>query len=286
MVFIIYNIKQNKKIKELDKYCKELLKGNYLLDLKEQDESNFSILKNDIYDMTIMLKEKNSILEKNSKDIERLISDISHQLKTPLTALNLINDILYKDLDSKKKEEFLDNAQKELEKINWLVKNILNIAKLDSKTIKLNKKKENGYEILKEIKNNFKPMCEANNAEIKIISNEKEIMVCDKKWTMEAISNIVKNALEHEGKNIEIKVEENNIYTKLEIKDNGEGISKKDISHIFERFYKAENSSNDSLGIGLAFCKSIIDNQNGEIKVRSWQEKDSTGTEFEIKLYK
>lgn len=286
LIFIIYNIKQNKKIKELDRYCKELLKGNYLLDLKEQDESNFSILKNDIYDMTIMLKKKNSILEKNSKDIERLISDISHQLKTPLTALNLINDILYKDLDSKKKEEFLDNAQKELEKINWLVKNILNIAKLDSKTIKLKKKKENGYEILKEIKNNFKPMCEANNAEIKIISNKKEIMVCDKKWTMEAISNIVKNALEHEGKNIEIKVEENNIYTKLKIKDNGEGINKKDITHIFERFYKSENSSTDSLGIGLAFCKSIIDNQNGEIKVKSWQEKYSTGTEFEIKLYK
>ena len=284
LIFIIYNIKQNKKIKELDKYCKELLKGNYLLDLKEQDESNFSILKNDIYDMTIMLKEKNSILEKNSKDIERLISDISHQLKTPLTALNLINDILYKDLDSKKKEEFLDNAQKELEKINWLVKNILNIAKLDSKTIKLNKKKENVYEILTEIKNNFKPMCEAKNAEIKILSNKKENLVCDKKWTMEAISNIVKNALEHKGKAIEIKVEENNIYTKLKIKDNGEGISKKDITHIFERFYKSENSSNDSLGIGLAFCKSIIDNQNGEIRVKSCQEKENSGTEFEIKL--
>ncbi len=282
--------------------------------------------------MTIMLKEKNSILEKNSKDIERLISDISHQLKTPLTALNLINDILYKDLDSKKKEEFLDNAQKELEKINWLVKNILNIAKLDSKTIKLNKKKENAYEILTEIKNNFKPMCEAKNAEIKILSNKKENLldsktiklnkkkenayeilteiknnfkpmceaknaeikilsnkkenlVCDKKWTMEAISNIVKNALEHKGKAIEIKVEENNIYTKLKIKDNGEGISKKDITHIFERFYKSENS-NDSLGIGLAFCKSIIDNQNGEIRVRSCQEKENSGTEFEIKLYK
>ena len=284
--FVIYNINQNKKIKELDKYCKELLKGNYLLDLKEQDESNFSILKNDIYDMTIMLKEKNSILEKNSKDIERLISDISHQLKTPLTALNLINDILYKDLDSKKKEEFLDNAQKELEKINWLVKNILNIAKLDSKTIKLNKKKENAYEILTEIKNNFKPMCEAKNAEIKILSNKKENLVCDKKWTMEAISNIVKNALEHKGKAIEIKVEENNIYTKLKIKDNGEGISKKDITHIFERFYKSENSSNDSLGIGLAFCKSIIDNQNGEIRVKSCQEKENSGTKFEIKLYK
>ncbi len=286
LIFVIYNVKQNKKIKELDRYCKELLKGNYLLDLKEQDESNFSILKNDIYDMTIMLKEKNSILEKNSKDIERLISDISHQLKTPLTALNLINDILYKDLDAKKRQEFLDNAQKELEKINWLVKNILNIAKLDSKTIKLNKKKENAYKMLTEIKNNFKPMCEANNAEIKIISNKKENIICDKKWTMEAISNIVKNALEHKGKNIEIKVEENNIYTRLQIKDNGEGISKKDITHIFERFYKSENSSNDSLGIGLAFCKSIIDNQNGEIKVKSCREKERCGTEFEIKLYK
>ena len=180
----------------------------------------------------------------------------------------------------------MDNAQKELEKINWLVKNILNIAKLDSKTIKLNKKKENAYEILTEIKNNFKPMCEAKNAEIKILSNKKENLVCDKKWTMEAISNIVKNALEHKGKAIEIKVEENNIYTKLKIKDNGEGISKKDITHIFERFYKSENSSNDSLGIGLAFCKSIIDNQNGEIRVKSCQEKENSGTEFEIKLYK
>ena len=93
-LYTIYIRKQNQKLKKLDDYCKEILKGNYLLDLKEQDESDFSKLKNDIYDMTIMLKEKNSLLEKNNKDIEKLIADISHQLKTPLTSLNLINDIL------------------------------------------------------------------------------------------------------------------------------------------------------------------------------------------------
>ena len=285
-LYTIYIRKQNQKLKKLDDYCKEILKGNYLLDLKEQDESDFSKLKNDIYDMTIMLKEKNSLLEKNNKDIEKLIADISHQLKTPLTSLNLINDILYTDLPEEKKKEFLDSSQKELEKINWLIKTVLNIAKLDSKTLILDKKNENAYHLCLEVKNNFKAMCEINQADIEIISNKNETINCDKKWTIEAMNNIVKNAIEHGAKTITIKLEENTMYTKITIRDNGEGIDKEDLGHIFDRFYKAKNSKESSLGIGLAFCKSIIRNQDGDIRVKSSKKEKDTWTEFMIKLYK
>ena len=285
LVYTIYIRKQNKKLKNLDNYCKEILKGNYLLDLKEEDESDFSKLKNDIYDMTVMLKEKNGLLEKNNKDIEKLIADISHQLKTPLTSLNLINDILYTDLPEEKKIEFLDSSQKELEKINWLIKTVLNIAKLDSKTLILTKNNDNAYNLCLEVKNNFKAMCEMNHANIEIISNKKETINCDKKWTIEAMNNIVKNAIEHGSKNITIKIEENTIYTKIIIRDNGEGIDKEDLGHIFDRFYKAKNSKESSLGIGLAFCKSIIRNQDGDIRVKSSKKEKDTWTEFTIKLY-
>ena len=284
-IYALYIRKQNKKLKELDSYCKEILKGNYIIDLKEQDESDFSKLKNDIYDMTIMLKEKNSLLEKNNKAIEKLIADISHQLKTPLTSLNLINDILYTDLSEEKKKEFLDSSQKELEKINWLIKTVLNIAKLDSKTLILDKKNENAYHLCLEVKNNFKAMCEINHANIEIISNKEESINCDKKWTIEAMNNIVKNAIEHGAKTITIQLEENTMYTKVSIKDDGEGIDKEDLGHIFDRFYKAKNSKENSLGIGLAFCKSIIRNQDGDIRVKSSKKEEDTWTEFTIKLY-
>lgn len=285
-LYTIYIRKQNQKLKKLDDYCKEILKGNYLLDLKEQDESDFSKLKNDIYDMTIMLKEKNSLLEKNNRDIEKLIADISHQLKTPLTSLNLINDILYTDLPEEKKKEFLDSSQKELEKINWLIKTVLNIAKLDSKTLILDKKNENAYHLCLEVKNNFKAMCEANHVNIEILSNQEEHINCDKKWTIEAISNIIKNSIEHHAQTIRIKIQENAMYTQITIRDNGEGIDKEDLGHIFDRFYKAKNSKESSLGIGLAFCKSIIRNQDGDIRVKSSKKEEDSWTEFMIKLYK
>ena len=128
-------------------------------------------------------------------------------------------------------------------------------------------------------------MCEVNYANIEIISNKEETINCDKKWTIEAMNNIVKNAIEHGAKTITIKLEENTMYTKITIRDNGEGIDKEDLGHIFDRFYKAQNSKESSLGIGLAFCKSIIRNQDGDIRVKSSKKEEDTWTEFTIKLY-
>ena len=285
LVFIYYNKKQKKKMQELEKYCKEIIRGEENLELKTQEEGLDSILKNNIYDMTMMLKEKNKDLQESNQKTEKLIADISHQLKTPLTSLNLMNDLLYTDLPEEKKKEFLDNSSKELEKINWLIKTLLNIAKLDSKTIILKKDFYNAKEMLEEIINNFATMCEVYKSNITLTVKEDNQIYCDKKWTSEAISNIIKNSIEHKGKNINIQIEENKIYTQITIIDDGEGISPKDISHIFNRFYKAENSKSESLGLGLAFAKSIIKNQDGEIRVQSKKENNSW-TKFTIKLYK
>lgn len=284
-LWIYYQNKQTKNMKKLDKYCRDIINGNEILELKNQKEGFEGILKNNIYDMTMILKEKNDKLEKNKLETEKLIADISHQLKTPLTSLNLMNDLLYTNLPEKKRKEFLDNSSKELEKINWLIKTLLNIAKLDSKTILLKKENEDADKMLNEIKTNFQPMCEIYHANIQLEIKEKPRIYCDKKWTIEAISNILKNALEHKGKNIIIEVEENQVYTQIIITDDGEGISQKDIGHIFDRFYKSESSKEESLGLGLAFCKSIIKNQEGEIKVQSKKTKEGNWTKFIIKLY-
>ncbi len=284
MLFFIlcYIKKQDKRVVRLTEYSDQVLNNNYNLDIRDNDESNLSILKNKIYDITVMLKEKNELLEDDKRKIERLIADISHQIKTPLTSLNILNDLMYEDLPKEKKDEFLKNISKELNKIDWLVKNLLNLAKLDSKTLILKKEKVNLLSLLYSCKNNFDIINEIMNVNITINLNEDIDLLIDKKWTCEAINNLIKNSIEHKAKNIEINAIKNAVYTKITVKDDGEGIDKKDLLHIFERFYKCKNSRSDSMGLGLSFVKSIILNQNGDIRVKS---DKNIGTEFIIKIY-
>ena len=132
-IFLYAMKRQGKQIEELEQYCEEVLQETATLDLRDNEEGRFSILKNKVYDITVLLREKNQLLEKNRKETERLIADISHQLKTPITSLRMTNEILYMDMPSEKRMTFLDNMQADLLKIEWFVKTILNLAKLDSK---------------------------------------------------------------------------------------------------------------------------------------------------------
>ena len=279
---IYYMVKQNRKISKLNNYTEEVLNNNYMLDIRDNDEGNISKLKNKIYDMTVMLKEKNFLLEQDKIKIEKMIADISHQLKTPLTSLNILTELLYEEKDIKKKEEFLDDMVKELNKIEWLVKNILNIAKIDSRTLILKREKVNVMELLNKSKTTFNAILELMNVSLMIDGKNDVYFIVDKKWTEEAINNLIKNAIEHKAKNINITFEKNNVYTMLVIKDDGEGIEEEDLPHIFERFYKAKNSKSESMGLGLAFVNSIITNENGSIRVKS---KKGSGTKFTIKIY-
>ncbi len=287
IVFIKYDYKKDKKIKEITQYIEEINKKNYKLDIEDNTEDELSILKNELYKTTVMLKEVAENSTKDKMDLKESLSDISHQLKTPLTSIiimldNIIDD---KDMDENIRNEFIKDIKREIINIKFLVETILKLSKIDSNSVKFIKKEVKVQEIISEAVKNVSMISELKAVQIEVEGNNEDKIICDAKWQIEAITNILKNCIEHskEDGKIHIKYKQNNMYSEIEIKDNGTGISKKDLPHIFERFYKGENSSSDSVGIGLALSKSIIDSNNGYITVDSEVGK---GSSFVIKYLK
>lgn len=284
-VFFLYLKRIYKNINNLSFYTSRILNGEYTMNILEYQEGEFSHLKNDLYKMTIKLKEQNEQSLKDKKYLESTLQDISHQLKTPLTSMYVINDLLSdKDLDEKTKKEMLHKNKTQLQRIEWLVSSLLKMSRLDSGSETLKRKKYKAKDLIYEAILPVKIPLELKNIYLKINCNSKILLYVDKNWTIEALLNIVKNACEHTPLNgkIEINCIENPLYTEIRIIDNGEGISDKDKQHVFERFYKGTHNK-ESIGIGLNMAKTIIEKQNGEITVIS---KEKEGTTFCIRFYK
>ena len=286
-LFLKYNNSKDKKINEITNYIEEINNKNYKLDIDDNKEGELSILKNEIYKTTIMLKElaENSMHDKML--LKDSLSDISHQLRTPLTAISVMLDNLIEnpDMEFETRQEFIKDIRRETINISFLVEALLKLSRLDANSVKFISKETYLRSILEEAVKNVSVLADLKNVEILIFGGKEIKINCDKKWQVEAVTNILKNAVEYSEENskIEISFSQNKMYTKLEIKDYGKGISKEDLPHIFERFYKSKNSSSDSAGIGLALAKSIIQNSNGYISVESSLKKGST---FTIKYMK
>lgn len=290
LTFLCLYLKHEKKyeseIKKIVKLIEEINKSNYSLVIDENSEDELSILKNEIYKTTIMLREaaENESLDKLK--LKDSLSDISHQLKTPLTSINIMLDNILDDPDMNNttKTKFLQNIKREITNISSLVEEILKLSKFDANVIKFEKRNVFLREIVKKAITNVEMLAELKNVKINIITVVDDTLSCDLKWQVEAITNILKNCIEHSKKNskIDVYINSNKIYKSIVIKDNGEGIDKHDLPHIFERFYKGKNSSKDSVGIGLALSKTIIEKDKGSIIVDS--QKDAT-TIFTIKYY-
>lgn len=287
IIFMKYNHLKDEKLKEITRYIEEINNKNYKLDIDDNTEDELSILKNEVYKTTIMLKEtaENSVQDKvNLKDS---LSDISHQLKTPLTSITIMIDNILEnpEMDKETRIEFVKDIKREIINVNFLVNSILKLSKLDANSVKFINKEISLQDIVKESIKNVSVLCDLKNVEIIQKVNKNIKISCDFKWQVEAITNILKNCVEHSNDNskIDISYEENKIYSKIKIKDYGVGIEKDDLPHIFERFYKGKNSSSESVGIGLALAKSIIESNNGYVSVESEVNK---GTIFTIKYFK
>lgn len=286
-IIILYLRKRDKKIKQITNYINQIKNKKYDLNIEENTEDELSNLKNELYKITIMLKEESEISKKDKENLKMSVEDISHQLKTPLTSITIMLDNLKDNpnMEEKTKQKFIFEISKQVEWINWLVISMLKLSKLDANVVQFYDEKINLNKFIGEIIKNLEIPIEVKNQKIIIDGNENVSFIGDYKWQQEAITNIIKNCIEHNANNgtIYINYEENSLFTKITIRDEGEGISKEDLKHIFERFYKGKNSSENSVGIGLALAKNIIQKNNGMINCKSELDK---GTEFVIKYMK
>lgn len=274
------------EIEKLTCYLRQISSGDYALDIRDNQEGELSILKNEIYKVNLRLAEQNTLLEQEKVRLTDAISDISHQLKTPLTSLMVMDDLLSdENLPISKRKEFTRNIHIQLERMEWLVSSLLKLAKIDAGTIQFKKEQIVVKELIQKALEPILIPMDIKEQTIFIKGEEEVAFLGDFNWTVEAIINILKNCVEHtpEGGKISIFFTENVLFTEIIIVDNGKGISKKDLPYIFKRFYKGTNASEGSIGIGLAMAQSIITAQNGDIEVQSEPEK---GTCFHIKFYK
>ncbi len=284
-IFILYTNQRYRDIGTLSAYLKRIYNGEYTLDVRDNYEGELSILKNEIYKVTLILSRQAEQLKTEKEQLANAISDISHQLKTPLTSMMVMTELLKKDLSPDKRIEFIRNLSHQLERMEWLLTSLLKLSKIDAGTVEFKKNRLQVEELLRKA---LKPLLiplELREQKL-IIEGDKEVfMEGDMNWTAEAILNIVKNCSEHTpvGGTIKVMYCDNPIYTEICISDNGCGIAKEDLLFIFKRFYKGKNAHEDSVGIGLAMAESIISRQNGNITVSS---QEGRGTVFLIKFYK
>ncbi len=286
-IIFIYLKQRDKKINQITQYINEIKNRKYDLNINENSEDELSNLKNELYKITIMLKEESEISRQDKEKIKMSVEDISHQLKTPLTSIMIMLDNLKDNpnMDEDTKQKFIFEISKQVDWINWLVISILKLSRLEADVVKFSNNKINVKKFIDEIIGNLEIPIEIKNQKISIEGDEDALFIGDYKWQQEAITNIIKNAIEHNKENgkITIKYEENVLFTKITIIDEGQGIAKEDLKHIFERFYKAQNSSDNSVGIGLSLAKNIIEKNNGMINCKS---EIGNGTEFIVKYMK
>lgn len=286
IMFFQYTKWRYHKMKELTGYLRSISTGNYHMDIRDNREGELSMLKNEIYKMVHILSEQSVLLEKEKKALSDTLLDISHQLKTPITSIQMMTDLLENPaLPDEKRQEFLHNISSESSRMEWLVLSMLKMAQLDANVVIMKKEKITLERLIHNVTQAVQIPLELKNIGLEIQGNDELTLICDLDWTAEALINMLKNSVEHtpEHGNIKIVYGCNPIGTWVRVSDTGKGISKQDLIHLFKRFYRGEQSGKNHFGIGLSLSLSIVQRQNGTIEVSS---KENDGTTFEVKFYR
>lgn len=284
IIFTVVTKRRYKNLNDLNDYLSLVCKGIYDMNIDDNTEGELSILKNNLYKVITLLQSQNEYLKNDKLYLADSIADISHQLKTPLTSMMVMCELLENEENPDKRQEFVSVINNQLSKMKWLITNILKISKLDADATEFKREEVSILSVLDDSLKPFALTAELKNIAIQNGANDF-VFNGDESWTVEAVSNIVKNCLEHtnDGGKITIASESTNLYNKLTISDNGCGIAEEDLPHIFERFYHGKNSSKDSVGIGLALAKTVFEKENASVTVESKQDR---GSIFEIRFYK
>lgn len=277
---------RHRRLEKLANSVDRVLNNNEIIMFDHLEEGDFAVLQSEIQKMTVKLRKHDNLIRKEKIYLQDSIADISHQLRTPLTTINLLmNFIKDPNLEEGKKRKYIIEITHHLDRLDWLISSLLKISKIDAGTAVFKKEKVKVSELIAKAVEPILISLEIRNQTFEFISFGNESFTGDINWTCEAFSNIFKNCMEHtqEGGRISIRARETVLFTEIDIQDNGPGISPEDLPHLFERFYKGKASQGANVGIGLALGQMIIHSQNGTLKA---QNSPEGGAVFTVRFYK
>ncbi len=274
---------RRKKVEELIAYIHDMNHRSYTMNLLDYNDNELNALKNELYQLTIQLKEEAVTNQEGRIKLKDSLADISHQLKTPLTSMLIRIENQEKAMVVDKKQ--LREMRREIAHINDLIIAILKLARFDAGVIEFKRQEVKATLLVEAVVEELALLSELKDIQIVSVVSEEVTLQCDPQWQTEALSNIVKNAIEHatEGTEVKILVEQNQLYTTIEVQNYGKVIESNQLKKIFERFYRMDEDNKNSIGIGLALSKMIIMEEGGLIRATS-DEKE--GTRFEVKYFK
>ena len=283
---IVFAEKRYKEIRLLSQQLDEILHEGGSMELRHFREGDVEILRDELQKMLLRLEEQTELLEKEKMSLADSLADISHQIRTPLTTLNLLVERLKKNTgDISSSQSLLREAEQMLDRIQWLVTSLLRLSKLDAGAIVLKPQTILLSSFFREVMKPFDVSMDVRGQSLEIRGDGSTEVQGDYNWTMEAIGNVIKNSLEYtpEGGLLLIEWTENPLFTEIKITDSGKGIPKEDIPHLFERFYRGKNAGNHSFGIGLSLSRAILAQENAVIY---GQNVSPLGAQFVIRFYK
>ncbi len=288
LVFVALHVAANwrryRRLAELSEQIDQVLHGKENLNLARYEEGELAILSSEIYKMTVRLRDTAQILERDKRYLSDSLADISHQLRTPLTAMNLTVSMLSKaNLPQAQRLELAHKMRGLLVRVDWLVEGLLKLSRIDAGTVRFQPEWTPVARLLQKAAEPLAIPMELRGQTLRTEVGEERVFA-DVSWTMEAIGNLLKNCVEHTPENgtITARVRETSIFVQLTICDTGPGFAPEDLPHLFERFYRGKNAGSESVGIGLALCRSVLRAQNATVKAS----QGKTGAEFTVRFYK
>lgn len=284
-IYFMLTWKRYKNMRRLSLEIDRILHGEEELELGSYREGDLSILRDEIYKMTVRLREQAERLKGEKGYLADTLADISHQIRTPLTSLNLlVSRMQQPDMDEGKKRELLVEMKRLLGQVEWLVESLLKMSKLDADSIPFSQEHISMEHFVRRAVQTLEIPMELKNQHLTLEIPENCGFTGDYAWTMEAVMNVLKNCMEYtpEGGKIYVRAKENPLFTELVIADSGPGIAKEDMAHLFERFYRGKQAGKNSFGIGLALARAILSKENAVIRAENIPDG---GSRFIIRFY-
>ena len=276
--------KRYARIDALSKSIDRVLHEQDRVLITDSEEGELAILTAEIRKMTVRLREQNDQLKDDKRLLSDAIADLFHQIRTPLTSLNLLASLLSEaDLPTEKRLQYLHECKQQLSRIQWITETLLKLSKLDADTVRFRPEPIEAKALIEQAAEPLRIRMELREIAL-TIEDHGATLSADRAWTAEAFSNILKNCMEHTppGGRIEVTAEESPVFCRITVSDTGMGFDPEDLGHVFERFYRGKNAADDSIGIGLALSREVIASQDGTIIAKN----TDTGAQFIITFYK